>query len=85
MNKKWNESISHSARLHDAHYTFSGNGKILQNIADEIKVEMACRRDYWGIKNRELQVEVKVPSGGCDSLAIPHGRPGVARQEGWLI
>lgn len=88
MNKKWNESISHSARLHDARITyFPGTAKSSCKILPaKLRLEWLAG-DYWGIKNRALYAEVKVPRLRVedDSLAIPHGRPGLRDERvGWF-
>lgn len=65
MNKKWNGSISHILRACTARII-----RFLGTTKSSCKILLTKSRlkwlasDYWGIKNRALYVEVKVPSGG---------------------
>lgn len=88
MNKKWSESI-----LHGSYHAIPLFPSSRYDITGYCRRDQGCHgfvADYWGIKNRALSVEVKVPSVVAREWMIRSqlrrvvGRR-VARREGWLI
>lgn len=79
------ESISHSARLHDAGTYFPGRTKSPCKILPAKSRLEWLAGDYWDIKNRTLYARGGKGSEKDDSLAIPHGRPrGCDKRVAWF-